>query len=144
MRKGTKEARSLERFHRRIDKTGDCWLWIGGVNNNGYGRMIFRGKQRTAHSIMYELENGPAPKDGCILRSCGNKLCVMPDHLVLDSRKTHFVRHGPERPNAKLTIDQVIEIRSIDGVRNTEIAKIYGVSDSCIHAIKNHVNWKDV
>lgn len=61
--------------------------------------------------------------------------------------KTHKdnIMYGEKAPNAKLTAQDVIEIRRlIDmGVTCTRIAKDFNVSKSTIQAIKSGQNWKD-
>ena len=63
----------------------DCWHWQGQVSNSGYGRILLKGdegnKMHSAHRASYELFIGEIEKDGIIVQSCGNRLCVNPAHL---------------------------------------------------------------
>jgi hypothetical protein len=38
-----------DRFWAKVDRSGDCWLWTGGVSNGGYGAFNFNGRQQGAH-----------------------------------------------------------------------------------------------
>lgn len=70
-----------ERFTSKIDHEGDCWIWVGKVLPNGYGRFWFDGKQRYAHRVAYEQFVGPIPNGLVIDHLCRNRGCVNPDHL---------------------------------------------------------------
>ncbi len=81
---------------------GNCWLWLGRKNKQGYGqfwRKGYRGGcQQAAHTAAWELTTsaGPIPR-GSNLRvqqRCGNRSCVRDTHLFL------------EPDSGRLTIDQ--------------------------------------
>ncbi len=64
---------------------GECWEWRGQISNAGYGRLMLKtgdtNKMHSAHRASYELFIGPIDKDGIIVQSCKNRLCVNPEHL---------------------------------------------------------------
>lgn len=63
-----------------------CWLWIGAINNKGYGRFsaVTHGKStRYAHRISFELFNGSIPHGMCALHKCDVACCVNPKHLFI-------------------------------------------------------------
>ena len=66
-------------------KENECWHWRGQISNSGYGRILLKGeegnKMHSAHRASYELFTGGIDKDGIIVQSCGNRLCVNPSHL---------------------------------------------------------------
>ena len=64
-----------------VVETG-CWLWLGSVGTNGYGRTSTPVHGATgAHRAMFIEHNGPLP-DGVILdHLCRQPTCVNPDHL---------------------------------------------------------------
>ena len=66
----------------------DCWYWQSQVSNSGYGRIMLRdddGKlaMQSAHRASYITFVGPLPADKKVVQSCGNRLCINPEHLLL-------------------------------------------------------------
>jgi len=82
-------AGQQERFWRKVDKSGPCWLWTAGVNKDGYGKFAITAPYRehpkqkhvAAHRLAWELENGPMPAELFALHSCDVRACVNPAHL---------------------------------------------------------------
>lgn len=58
-----------------------CWLWLGPLNELGYGRASLMGKRRLAHRASYEMTKGPIPAGLEIDHICRVRCCVNPDHL---------------------------------------------------------------
>ncbi len=62
-----------------------CWEWRGQISNSGYGRLMLKtgdtNKMHSAHRASYELFVGHVDKDGIIVQTCKNRLCVNPAHL---------------------------------------------------------------
>lgn len=77
-----------ERFWGLVEKSPEpngCWLWIGGTDTRGYGKMFTeRGKPVvSAHRFSYELANGPIAAGLFVLHRCDVPACIRPDHLFL-------------------------------------------------------------
>lgn len=147
----------------RVHRGPACWIWQGTVLADGYGQYGL-GVERRAHRISYLLTHGDIPEGMHVLHHCDVPLCVRPDHLYAgterDNAKDRESRgrasdarlrnlrpgNGPgmETPNAKLTTEQVAEIRRLyqsnPGRRPTpysqaEIARRYGVSQQQVSKI---------
>jgi hypothetical protein len=75
-----------ERFWEKVDKRpghgpwGDCWVWAASLNNHGYGRIGFNGKNEYAHRVAWFLQYGKWPKPFALHR-CDTPSCVRWDHL---------------------------------------------------------------
>ncbi len=68
-----------ERFWPKVDKAGECWLWTGSIDADGYGR--FNGSKPHAHRMAYVLTHGAIPDGMALHHICGVARCVNPDHL---------------------------------------------------------------
>lgn len=71
-----------ERFWRRVDTSGECWLWMGARNHVGNGVFTLNG-YITAHRASWILNVGPIPEGLKVLHICKSHACVRPDHLRL-------------------------------------------------------------
>lgn len=80
-----------------------CWLWIGAIQQQGYGLWTFyppdmpRKKLMVAHRVMYSLVHGAIPDNMELDHLCRNKTCVNPDHLEIVTHKENLARipgHG--------------------------------------------------
>lgn len=97
--------------------------------------------------------NGPIPDGLHVLHHCDNPPCVNPAHLFLGTNadnvadKTAKGRgrggRGEAHRNAKLTADQVREIRELaaSGLTQREIAARYGVRHTAIGKILRGERW---
>lgn len=69
------------RFWSKVDRSGECWVWLAGQATGGYGKFNDAGRTWRAHRWAYEAEVGPIPEGMHIDHLCRNRLCVRPDHL---------------------------------------------------------------
>jgi Pectobacterium phage endonuclease len=141
--------------------TSDCWLWGGLSNHSGYG-MFFTLQSRhihlrdqLAHRFSFRLHVGDIPVGMCVCHRCDNPPCVNPAHLFLgtkadnasDMTAKNRQARGERITRAKLTTEQVIEIRSryVRGVVTiTTLAREYGVSHENIGQVIRRQTWKHV
>lgn len=147
-----------ERFWLYVNKCqGGCWEWTGkSCSTGGYGLITSGGKQILLHRLSYELHHPLTnPIDDIklyVLHSCDNRKCVNPSHLSLGTSQDNMndmvergrSTIGEKNPQAKLTEQQVIEIRTRHaGIRgqHTQLATEYGVTDRTISDIINRRSW---
>lgn len=69
-----------------------CWLWLGTVNDNGYGVIGIRGRRRKAHVIVYESLVGLVPVGLELDHLCRTRCCVNPRHLEAVTTRTNLLR----------------------------------------------------
>lgn len=80
-----------------------CWLWLGDININGYGRMYYKSgnHRKMAHRVVYESHFGPIP-DGLELdHLCRTRSCVNPAHLEPVTKSVNAKRGLTPRLNAE-------------------------------------------
>ena len=137
----------------RTDRTTECWLWTGHIDQKGYGR-VSTGKRNSlkyAHRVSWEEANGrPVPDGMCVLHACDTPACIRPDHLWIGTKRENNLdrvakgRSAKEVPSrqgelnwaAKLSDADAREIRSMLGnTTQRHIASMYGVSQSVISNI---------
>jgi hypothetical protein len=135
--------RTFEDCVERIPESG-CWLWLAGVNGDGYG--FYQTKR--AHRVSYEMFVGPI--NGLhVLHRCDVPCCVNPAHLFLGTHAQNMAdrdrkTRGFRKPGmGKLTAEQVLAIRKMAG-SNGQIAAQFGVTDSNIEHIKARRTWKHI
>ena len=76
-----------QRFWSKVDKSGECWLWIASKDGMGYGTVGIDGRVHRAHRVSYEAAAGPIPAGRQIDHICHTPACVRPDHLRLATHK---------------------------------------------------------
>lgn len=85
----------------RTDRSGDCWIWTGATNGNGYGRFVYDGIHIYAHRAALAFAVGEIPPGMVACHSCDNPPCVNPDHLRVGTMKDN-VRDMHERGRARI------------------------------------------
>lgn len=83
----TEQQRRLFDMARVLDDSG-CWIWQGQISNTGYGRLKAKDsdnqiKMMSAQSVSYQEFIKNVPEGHLVKQSCGNRLCINPDHLAL-------------------------------------------------------------
>ena len=77
--------KAIERFEKKIIKTGDCWFWTASKTKQGYGMFSYEGKSIPAHRFAYLAYNGEIG-DKIVHQQCNNTYCVNPNHLYLTTK----------------------------------------------------------
>lgn len=150
----TKDTRTVARFDSKYTRNDGCWEWIGLKYPAGYGYfcLYVSGKKYGMRSNRYAWmrHRGPILTGLLVLHSCDNRSCVNPDHLWLgtnDENMADMVRkkrqmHGERHHKCRLTLQQVREIRALDGqLSQAKIGAIYGIRQSHVHRILRGLSW---
>lgn len=132
--------------------------WI----NNGYFKLGSHGAKVIEHRFVFSELNGVSPE--IVHHKDHNKLNNSPDNLSGLSRDEHVRQHrlddkrlprkvlmherarGERCGNAKLSADEVRDIKRLflEGYSSLKIARMYGVTKSCITGIRSGHTWKHI
>jgi hypothetical protein len=160
---------TAEDFWKHVEQGPDCWLYIGALDKDGYGRANFDGASVKAHRLAWILTHGPIPDGILICHHCDVRNCVRPDHLFEGTpddnskdmvskerqakgermraiRKEHAAR-GERCGSAKLTERDVREIRANYAPTRgcaTRLSVEYGVGITTIRKIIRRETWQHV
>jgi hypothetical protein len=155
-------------FWGKVDRSGgpdSCWNWTAALNQNGYG--VWGGNRKIglksgiAHRAAWVLTYGPIPDGMFICHHCDNPPCCNPAHLFLGTpqdnmddmdrkgRRVSVSRPADLNPNAKLTWDDVREIRrlyrrGVRGCGSKVLAERFGTTHQSVLAIVNNRQWIEV
>lgn len=143
-----------DRLWRRVDKSGQHWLWTGRVSSTGYGE-IGRGRRGegnvSTHVAAWEVTYGPVPPGMFVCHRCDIRLCCNPDCLFLGTPKDNsqdMIRKGrgvSYRGTAhvmhKITDDEVREIRRRVAASESKvsIARDYGITHQFVDQLWRRV-----
>ena len=134
------------RFLSYVEKTDTCWLWIGGKNKAGYSAFNIDKHMHSGHRVAYELWIGEIPDDLVVRHKCRNRHCVNPEHLEIGTHKENTqdqFRDGTLY-KAKLTAEQVQDIRNRVGQTSKELADEFGVHQTTIASIIARKTWSHI
>jgi hypothetical protein len=135
-----------------------CIEWTRATNTQGYGVIRIDSANLLVHRAAWAIANGPIPEGMCVLHACDNPLCHNVDHLFLGTRQENLADMrrknrqrsyedcvgappGEQNPRAKLTNEQVLEIRSALGTHE-EIANRYGISRRHVGDLRSRKRWR--
>lgn len=146
-------------FWGKVNKTTECWIFLGAKTKQGYGRQSVFGKAWLAHRYAYAISKGAIPGGMQVLHKCDNPSCVKPWHLFLGTQQDNMddmVRKGRHRGSgllgeshgrSKISKEDVIKIRN-RRANNREtygsIAEDYPISGVGIRNICVRKNWKHI
>lgn len=155
--------RNIEEFwiRVRLGMPDECWEWTDHRVAK-YGQYWCRDSQKKvrAHRFSVELSTGTRIKPGLVVRhSCDNPICVNPRHLIVGTQAENMrdmaergrrkgipnPYPGERSPNAKLTMEQVREIRSkhLAGSTRKELEDEYGLTRTLVANVVTHATYRE-
>lgn len=150
----------LERYTMPIPWSG-CWLWMKGLDKDGYGQASRQNKNIRAHRLSWLLNRGELKQGFVIMHSCDTPACCNPAHLSqalqiennndkmrkkrhrVASGDDHYLKRNPEARSgeksnwAKVTNAQaaIIRDRFAAGEMQKTLAAEFGITRSAISGI---------
>lgn len=160
-RRGPQPTPPAERFWPKVDTQGrdasQCWPFLGFRDGFGYGmfHMYELGRKVPAHRVAYALHYGSFDSSLVVRHRCDNPCCCNPSHLLLGTRADNnrdrgerkrgreHRQEGANNHNARLTEDQVAEIRRLpgEGLSQMQIAARFGIKQPQVSRIVRGVSW---
>jgi predicted XRE-type DNA-binding protein len=144
---------------KHVVEDGECWNWTGALQSCGATPAMNYKRKVGAVRRFILLERGPAPAGRPIATyTCGNPLCVHPEHTDWSKRKAVQQRTTQEqghqnvavrnkkiadkaRQRAKLTLELAQQVREAEGFQH-EIAARFGISQATVSSIKLGKTWR--
>ncbi|MGP5042937.1 HNH endonuclease signature motif containing protein [Glutamicibacter ardleyensis] len=102
---------AVERFALRIKPGGDdgnCWVWTGAKDKDGYGHFSDKTKNHYAHRWAWMHLAGELGLGIQLDHICTNTLCVRPSHLQPVTQPVHAKVSQQQRDKLKANEGQVI------------------------------------
>lgn len=148
-----------------------CVEWAGSIDNKGYGRQWFQGRNQLAHRVAWMQVNGPVPRGLHVLHHCDNPPCINVEHLFLgthqDNMDDMYAKgrkailagddHWSHREPARITRGSahgmsrlteadipVIRARRAQGETLQAIAATYGIAFQNIWAVVKGKTWRHI
>jgi hypothetical protein len=161
MKRLTTDPGLIDYFWSLVDKNGPlpekstgvksrCWLWIGSIRQDGYGRFKFEGRIYSPTRFAWRLKTGREPGLLTISTECQNKTCVR--HLFSRTRSAlgvatggHPGLLGEEHPNARLTSKRVLQIRELYATGKflqKDLAVRFNVSRASLRKVVSRESWR--
>jgi len=93
-----------ERFWAKVEKTDDCWLWLGATSPEGFGRFRSGTWETSAPRYAYRLLVGELAPTELLHHACDEPRCVRPDHMFPVTPTEHaLLIDSPPGINARKT-----------------------------------------
>jgi hypothetical protein len=140
----------VEAFGLRVSKSDACWLWTGGKEHFGHGRLTFARRRYKAHRLAWEIAHGPIPDGMRVLHRCDVPACVRPSHLFIGTDADNARdMHTKGRCRRTLTDDEIRAIRAEYGAWDRKVslralAEKYEVDHKTVHRIVAGKGWLHV
>lgn len=146
-----------------LRQNANCWEFTGKADTDGYPRVkVFKKCYRLNRLVLaYKLKRDIKP-GYLACHTCDNRICLNPDHLWEGTSRDNAVdavmkgrliapgqfidQRGEKNKSAKLTEEQVIEIRNLHehGCLTSDLAAKFNVSSKSIQGIVSRRYWKHV
>lgn len=134
----------FSRFWSRVDigAPTECWPWLGGKHESGYGQARTEaGRKTTASRMAYILTYGDISTGLIVRHRCDNPTCCNPRHLETgtyrDNTADMYKRGRAGWSGRILTSEEIARIYAIldSGSTQAETAAIFGTSRNTVQRL---------
>jgi hypothetical protein len=156
------ETEIRQYFSSLVDKNGPlpdpatgvkskCWLWLGSVTDQGYGRFKAGGKTYLISRYAWQEKGRPDPGELTVSTRCRNNLCIR--HLYTRTRAEIMASvprrwaSGEDSHLARTTSKQVLQLRKLYAkgyLTQAMLAERLGLSLSNVKSILGRRSWKHI
>jgi len=124
-----------------------CWVWRGNKLNSGYGRVAWKNKKKRVHRLYWLLSGRTIPEGLDMLHGhkC-SKACYNPEHIRPGTCSENALDKHRDGTcvQAKLTKEQVLEIRARTDKNQKELGEEYDVNPTAIRKILSRKTWRHI
>ncbi len=151
----TSPGEQLSFFARALrSDTDECILWPHQKTKDGYGRLWLFGRPVfAARAICAQTRGAPPDESWHSAHSCNQRACINPRHISWKSPSENMadkVEHGTHQvgevnPHAKLTEEQVLEMRRLRPSHSlSQLADIFEVTPTTVSRIVRRLGWTHI
>src|SRR5881396_3383048 len=95
----------------RLAPNGECLIWDGTLDPDGYGRIRFNKRHYLIHRFMFQLAYHPIPNEMVIDHQCRHRACINPWHLqavtpLENTRRRTPFRIVTSRPDSSESVEK--------------------------------------
>lgn len=76
---GNRRPTPEQRFWQKVDRSDDCWRYLGAREKTGRGKVSWHGSVTSASLVAWEILRGEKPRY-TLKNKCGDAGCCNPDH----------------------------------------------------------------
>jgi len=152
---------TIDQIKSKCVEEGECWIWNAAISAEGYPIMKRYGCPCVlVRRVSIAIDGRPPAARQPVVSTCGQKLCVNPNHLSRSSWKKVGKRAAENKSfsgivrcskiamaarvgkSAKITAEIAQEIRESAGTHR-EISQRFGISKSLVTKIRAGKAWKN-
>ena len=116
-----------EALELRGERRGECLVWTGARNDEGYGHVWVDGRAVNVHRYAYEREHGKLPADIDVDHRCHNPACFELKHLRPATRAQNAShRRGASKSNRSTGVRNVLRRKNGFQVQVRHQGRAYG------------------